>query len=523
MKGDFSRIRFNRLKGYTAVLEQQGRVALDADGNEQCFIDDYLDRTETIDMIGEFGGPRDDAGYEITISGSEIMIGPGRYYVDGLMCENGSELSYDSQPYLLDPAASATDLLTELIHAGGKLVVQVYLEAWERLVTVLDDPCLREPALGQADTTARLQTVWRVVAALTDAITEQPAGGPPGLAPCCQALYRQQLVQRPGGMSAQTSGATGDCGCSPVPAAGFQGVENQLYRIEIQTGGDETQATFKWSRENGSVVSAVTSISGSTVQVNSLGPDANLGYQVGQWVELSDGTNLFGPTPNQAGTLYQIQSIQPADLSVTLVGGVTPVNPAQNARIRRWDQSGPATGPGGIPLSAGTWIELENGIEVCFEAGHYNSGDYWTIPARTATGTIDWPPGGGDSNAYQPPQSTRIYRAPLACIHWNPFQYHPVPSRGAVAEQVLTQAPNAGAVLAVSEPVAGAAGCRRARGGASSGPVARGRRSGGPRVTALSPRPVHGRRLPAAVRPAHGGERPQAGAGAPCDEGQLGE
>ena len=31
MKGDFSRIRFNPAKNYTAVLEQQGRVALDSE------------------------------------------------------------------------------------------------------------------------------------------------------------------------------------------------------------------------------------------------------------------------------------------------------------------------------------------------------------------------------------------------------------------------------------------------------------------------------------------------------------
>ena len=43
MRGDFSRIRFNPGKNYTAVLEQQGRVALDADANEQCFIEDGPD------------------------------------------------------------------------------------------------------------------------------------------------------------------------------------------------------------------------------------------------------------------------------------------------------------------------------------------------------------------------------------------------------------------------------------------------------------------------------------------------
>ena len=62
MRGDFSRIRFNRRKNYTAMLEQQGRVALDADANEQCFIDEYLRRSETVDVVGEFGGPAGDAG-----------------------------------------------------------------------------------------------------------------------------------------------------------------------------------------------------------------------------------------------------------------------------------------------------------------------------------------------------------------------------------------------------------------------------------------------------------------------------
>jgi len=40
MKGDFSRLRFRPDKNYTSVLQQQGRVALDADANEQCAIND---------------------------------------------------------------------------------------------------------------------------------------------------------------------------------------------------------------------------------------------------------------------------------------------------------------------------------------------------------------------------------------------------------------------------------------------------------------------------------------------------
>ena len=292
-------------------------------------------------------------------------------------------------------------------------------------MTPLDDPCLREPALGQADTTGRLQTVWRVVGTLQTNVQSSSTGEPPGLSPCCQAMYVPGGTGSTGTMSAQTTEAGADCGCQPVPAAGYQGIENQLYRVEIHQGGDETIATFKWSRENGSVVSAVTGISGPNVTVNSLGPDANLGFQPRQWVELSDDNDLFGQTPNQPGSLYQIQSIQPADLSMTLSGSVTPVNPAQNARVRRWDQSGPSASATGIPLSAGSPIPLENGIEVCFSKGNYQSGDYWMIPARTATGAIEWPPCGSDGNAYQSPHSMRVGQAPLGCIHWTVPRFEP--------------------------------------------------------------------------------------------------
>jgi hypothetical protein len=438
MRGDFSRIRFNRGNEYTTVLELQGRPRLDSDANEQRLIDAYMSRTETIDVIGEFGAPADDPGFAITISGGEIFIGAGRYYVNGLMAENPAALSYDTQPHLLNPAPTGSNLLAELEAAGGASVLQLYLEVWQRLVTALDDPCLREPALGQADTTVRLQTVWRVVGSLIPASQAAGTTGPPEVSPCCQAMYAGgHALAGTGTMGARTGGPTSDCGCLPVPAAGYQGVENQLYRIEIHQGGDETTATFKWSRENGSVVAAATTISGPTVTVNSLGPDANLGLLSQQWVELTDDTNLFGQTPNQPGALYQVQSIQPADPSLTLSGSPS-VNPKENARVRRWDQTGPSATANGIPLAAGTWITLENGIEISFTPGSYNAGDYWTIPARTATGTIDWPPCGGDRNEFQSPHATEMRRAPLACIHWIVER---LPVRGAPQTAIVVRPP----------------------------------------------------------------------------------
>jgi Family of unknown function (DUF6519) len=488
MKGDFSRIRFNPAKQYTAVLDLQGRVSLDADGNEQCAIDGYLQKTETVDVVGEYGGPINDAGFAITVDQDEILIGAGRYYVEGLMCENRHDnLPYTSQPYLIDPSPADSALLGELAQQAGS--IQVFLQVWQRLVTALDDPGLREPALGQADTTARLQTVWRVIASFlpssstvggtppvasagahfgtfqrppfgsitektfsakttnasallvkettkftrpfggkiapttsSSAPTTATASGPtsqPPIPDCCTQMYAEISSVSTGTMGATTGEGTTDCSCQPIPAAGYQGLENQLYRVEIHQPGDETTATLKWSRENGSVVAAITNISGTTVWVDSLGPDANLGFQANDWVEISDDTYLFGETPNQPGAIYQILIVDATGPSITLTTPAIPVDKARNARVRRWDQSGIFAGSNGVPLPVNTWQTLENGIQISFATGSYQSGDYWLIPARAASGMIEWPTSSNDGALFQSPHSIVVYNAPLACIHWD--------------------------------------------------------------------------------------------------------
>ena len=488
MRGDFSRIRFSPKKNYTAVLQQQGRVALDADANEQAAINDHLREVETIDVIGPYGGPIDHAGFAITTTNTSISIGPGRYYVKGLVCENDAPLDYGAQPFLINPAHSETDLLNQLI-SGSATSIQVFLEVWERLVTALDDPCLREPALGQADTTARQQTVWRVVAQAIPApvIVNPPPPNilnRPGLLSginrfveidanrpvlkgvnqtpiaetsqeftplagvtlqqdCCTSMYRPIIQPASGTLTAQTGDGSSDCSCEPTPSAGYRGLENQLYRIEIHQGGDETQATFKWSRENGAIVAAVTGVFGSNVQVDTLGPDANLGFAPNQWVELTDDSYLFGDTPNQPGDLFQIQSTTPEQLTITMTQLVSQVDKTLNARIRRWDQFGATATASGIPLAVGTWLTLENGIQIQFTAGNYKPGDSWLIVARTASGQIQWPPCESDGAAFQPPRRTQIYRAPLACIHWNPNLQQTVVEECRRFFPSLTEIPNA--------------------------------------------------------------------------------
>jgi hypothetical protein len=98
-KADFSRIRFEPAKHYTAVIKQQGRVDLDSDDIEQHAIDLTLRQTINSDVIGQYGGPEDDAGFAIQIIDNKIWIGPGRYYVQGILVENQRWVQYDDQPY----------------------------------------------------------------------------------------------------------------------------------------------------------------------------------------------------------------------------------------------------------------------------------------------------------------------------------------------------------------------------------------------------------------------------------------
>jgi hypothetical protein len=70
------------------------------------------------------------------------------------------------------------------------------------------------------------------------------------------------------------------------------------------------------------------------------------------------------------------------------------------------------------------WIELEDGIQVQFLAGgEYRTGDYWLIPARVATGNIEWPseldPAGNVVPALTPPRGIEHHYAPLGFVEWD--------------------------------------------------------------------------------------------------------
>jgi hypothetical protein len=423
MSGDYSRIRFDPRTDIASVWMQQGRVQLDSDWNEGMAALDRRLRAESVDTFGvqpvpgmtgvAVVSPQTPDAFKIEAAGGDMTIGRGRMYVDGLLAENHgggaaefdavlaelrgqTALAYDQQPYFSAPPA---------LPGGGPHLV--YLEVWSRELTYLQRPEIVENAVG-VDTTTRWQTVWQV--RLLGNIGSVDCTTPDAQFPAWQALTRPSG----GRLSIKAEGVPPDLDpCELPPSGGYRGLENQLYRIEIHDGGAVGAATFKWSRDNASVASPVVEIVSQTaasteLKLASLGRDAVLRFNTGDWVEiLDDRRELNGENGDPAlrrGVMRQItvdnarQTIQfspalPADL---IPAGDDDTLAARHTRVRRWDQKGATVdstnGLIKVP-SAENWVELEKGIQVRFSldpaGGEFRSGDYWVSAARTVDTSIE--------------------------------------------------------------------------------------------------------------------------------------
>ncbi|GAA1913766.1 hypothetical protein GCM10009837_43070 [Streptomyces durmitorensis] len=414
MAGDYSSVGFDVYKHFSGVLMQQGRVQLDRDWNEQADILRHLLRSLAADLIGPHGGPG--SGFEIGAPKDlprDVTIAPGHYYVDGILCENDGvrdapELPlppcrYSRQPDLPSPPE---------LEANGDYLV--YLDVWEREVVALQDDTIRETALGGPDTTARSQVVWQVKALSVKDDKDFDPGRP-------DDHLRASLPASTGRLRVRARPLrTSDDPCIASPDARYRGLENQLYRIEIHRSGPPGQATFTWSRENASVVLAVSRVTDRSVTLESLGRDERSSLHVNDQVEVIDDNCVL---QGGRGPLFRVDGVSADDRSVELDGRPPLSDADRHPLLRRWDHREPADGDlidGALPLDAGTWLDLEDGVQVWFEAGgNYRSGDHWLVPARTATGEVVWP-GPPDSPEYRPPLGVRHHYAPLQRISLDP-------------------------------------------------------------------------------------------------------
>lgn len=373
MSGDYSRFTFDPRNNYSGVLLQQGRVLLDQDWNAQSAMTSRSLRAAVVDVLGRVFLAMPGAFKIVSDGRGGLMIGRGRIYVDGLAADNhgtgplvwdavldeqyGEEsISYIQQPYL--PAAP------ELPRSGGPYLV--YLDVWQREVTVAEDLDLADPALGGADTTTRLQTVWQVK--LREASSAR-AKRPPD----------------------------GDCKFTPAPSrlsvapGAYTGLENHLYRVEVHDGGEAGAATFKWSRDNASIVVRVIQVIDSLhLVVQSVGSHILSEFSGGDLIEITDDARELAGLP---GELRHIKAVDNPTSTFTLDAPLGPglflteqngvPDAKRHMRVRQWQGSGAIE-------NVASPIDLENGIAIHFDNdGCFRPGDYWLILARVANRHIE--------------------------------------------------------------------------------------------------------------------------------------
>jgi hypothetical protein len=445
MTGDFTRDSFEPTKNFTRVLMQQGRPQLDADLNEQIAIFWRYWRTLVTDLIGPFGGPHDNCGFEVitpTVVDDELrskkeqdyvrgmlkepgefLLSPGRYYVNGILCENTGYLAYSAH---IEPGEAP-------LAPKKNAQFLIYLDVWEGPVTYLEDDQIHEPALNGIDTSIRTKVMWRVRSwELPDKNTYSDCSK---VNAHWRTISEAWQAEHRGRLRAQTSETVDNAGQEHEHAIGrgYRGPQNQLYRVEIHhegVGGGAHGPTFKVSRENGSVLFRVASIDNSVLTLDSMGRDARFGLKTGDWVELSEGRVGGGV----AGPLLQVLKADSNRRQVTLSAA-----PAHGERahrhlfLRRWDHKAGDPKRGGLELRDGAailregegsngWLSLENGLRIQFQkstpANRYRTGDYWLVPARVATGGVLWPHEHGKLKALAP-HGVQHHYAPLAIVSFD--------------------------------------------------------------------------------------------------------
>ena len=350
-----------------------------------------------------------------------FIIHPGRLYVDGIACSKDHiepiETYYSQKAYPealpLEPADNRIDL--------------VYTDVFQRHITAIEDPELREVALGGPDTCTRVQTVAqvKVLKGSVDASTGRLdcATLPAGL----KKQFDQLLAAGQGTLSTLvTAPGPADNLCEIAADSDYLGLDNRLYRVEIHDAGPVGKARFKWSKNNGAMAVAMvedaapaTGSNPQQVRLERLGRDRATYFSVGDWVEISDDlTELAdaygadGLPVRRVGELRQVKEVDPDANTITLDSALAhSYTIARHAKVRQWD---------GVGLTAvfvdtahTPQLDFGDGVQITFDGGTrlMLSGDYWQFTARGITGQIE-------KLDHAPPAGVVHHFCPLALIKW---------------------------------------------------------------------------------------------------------
>jgi hypothetical protein len=304
------------------------------------------------------------ADFQISAPGLEDA---GRMHVDGYPCVQIHDTLYSMQADPTDPP------ITTPAPGTGTREDIVYLDVWEEPVTFVEDPDIREIALGGPDTSTR------------------------------QRLRQCVRVSQGGPMPAGDGRGHGLL----ATEGAYTGRDNRLFRVEIEEAGELGTATFRWSNENASTIARVI----ATIESGS------------RTIVVEDGSALLARdfVLIRCGLRQERARIASVlDDVITLDDPVTDTYElADRPRVERWNAFDVAIPPDADDPLVSVTIPLEDGVRVRFGGRDLRRGDYWTFRtrylARDQSAGVD-PNTRIEDLGFVRPHGVRHHYAPLAKI-----------------------------------------------------------------------------------------------------------
>ena len=436
MTSDRARVTYDPSRRYHGVVAQQGRVWLEADWNEAQAISREQTETRTLDLVGRAGSP--DHGYRIdpvvTHEGSasgDLRIHRGTAYAGGQRVSLGDDILYSSQPDWQDHAADPLWLDPAIPDQRHELV---YLMLREQEISAVEDPALRDIALGGPDTSQRIRILQRIIRYPTAAPTWEDAWAqvigqrwsatgfrldhPSGR---LEAYARLQVIGDPDGSDEQ-----------PVDDGTYLGPDNQLIRVQISRLDDDGVPCLVWGYDNASFMYRLSGVSagaasGTTaLQLATAPVDAYHQPQEKQAVEVLRSAASLTRDDFAAAATGEVAAVTEAydpDTRTVVIGKELPpgYDPAQGPLfLRVWNEEFTCK-PGEDHELGDTGIRIRLTAPEHTAPGGFPAGCYWMIAVRPAVGPrsagVVYPRRIMD--APQPPDGPRMWLTPLAFVRWH--------------------------------------------------------------------------------------------------------
>ncbi len=358
----------------------------------------------------------------VIMGGDGTSAGAGRFYGEGLAAVKEAHGSYFTQTDLplADPAA------LDPVAVGQRRIDWAYLDLWERPLSYVERPGLRDVALEGADTCTRKQLVAqvRLLKGLSVPLAN-PAQPPTDAFALLPRIGKGVLSTKD-----KPAAVFDPCAdpCEPAIDGPYLGEENRLFRVEIQRAGDigavnaAGTAWFKWSRDNAGVMCAL--IENATATATSAMVEKPELFAIGDLIEIADDLSelITGPYEDRIDHTHhargELRKVVTVNLQTRRVSWEDPtvVDPAEipfhaplprallrahHARLTRWD---------GVAACISGDIVLADGVVVEFGGQDLYAGDFWLFATRTIDRSVE-------RLVEAPPRGVQHAYYPLAAIH----------------------------------------------------------------------------------------------------------